>query len=249
MLKKTVITLPLLLCASLANAGIVTNDTGLLSSAGHQQLSIWLGEDVDLTRLFAKGTNGYNSADWHNAVNNQGRTITLMEVLSGSERRIVGGYNKYSWNSSNTWVYSGDSDNFLFNLTSVLSYQKNTNANNSNQVFNYSNKSIAFGGGHDLVVEDDLIQGSSNLGVSYGDRSRLGQSGYVEEFTGIEGAWTIGQYETFSISASTDVFGAGAVATIDEQGNDTPLPSVVSAPLTVVSLALLGALGFRRRQK
>ncbi len=66
MFKKALIALSMSLgLASAAHAGIVTNETTLLSGAGHEQLSTWLGQDVDLTRIFAKGVDGNNSAEWH----------------------------------------------------------------------------------------------------------------------------------------------------------------------------------------
>ncbi len=98
MFKKTLVALSMSLgLASAAHAGIVTNETTLLSGAGHQQLSTWLGEDMNLTRVFAKGIDGVTGAEWHNHVDGVGSTFTVMEIFNGQERRVIGGYNHFSW--------------------------------------------------------------------------------------------------------------------------------------------------------
>ena len=92
MLKKAILPLALMMVSGAASAGVVTNDTALLSGSDHAQLSEWLGSDFDLTRIFAK-EDGDNSQDWHVAVDGQGATFTVMELFDNdtNERRVIGG--------------------------------------------------------------------------------------------------------------------------------------------------------------
>jgi hypothetical protein len=252
MLKKTTLFASLILATNAATAGMVTNDTELLSAAGHEQLSTWLGEDVDLTRIFAKGIDGTSSFDWHDAVDNRGRTFTIMEVFNGTDRHIAGSYNLYSWQSSNSYTHTSNKASFLFNLSSETKYQKNSN--NSHQAYNSAGYGVTFGRGHhiyeighDIYIGTNLTTGYTNIGHSYGSRSRYQTAGYRNEFMGSQKDWIIGKYETFTLSASTGDFGTGSVAEINELGN-----TVSNVPVTFAmgSLAMLGlGFGASRRRK
>ena len=218
-----------------ANAGIVTNATDTLTGAGHAQLSEWLGEDVNLTRIFAKGIDGSTSQDWHAYVDGQGATFTVFEVFNGSERRVVGGYNPYSWGDNSSFNTNSKDNNhsFLFNLTTSQSYE----LLNGYGAYSQSNYGVTFGGGHDLKVDNGLNGGYANIGHSYS----YGDSRY--EFIGSYNSWTIGAYETFTLSDSTGSFGSGANAVLTEDG----LPNDVPVPFALAGLSLLG-LGFARRK-
>jgi hypothetical protein len=71
-------------------AGIINYYTDILSGAGHEPLSTWLGQYVDLTRIFAKGVNGSYGTPWHAAEDNKGVTITVIEIFNGTECMIIG---------------------------------------------------------------------------------------------------------------------------------------------------------------
>jgi hypothetical protein len=241
LLKLTAAAIGLVLAGG-AQAGIITNDTDILSGAGHEQLSTWLGQDVDLTRIFAKGVDGATGTQWHAVVDNKGSTFTVMEIFNGSERTIIGGFNEFSWRSSGSITRSANRNNFLFNLTTGVEYQKNTI--NNYQTYNGPAYAATFGGGHDLHVNGSLSGGYTNIGDSYGDRSRYSTAEYNNEFTGSYGSWTIGAYETFTLSGSTGNFGSGATALVDENGSEIV---DASAPLALASLGLFGLMGFRRK--
>jgi len=227
-----------------ANAGIVTNATDILTGTGHAQLSEWLGEDVDLTRIFAKGVDGDDSYAWHAAVDNQGATFTIMEIFDNNtnERRVIGGYNSNSWLSKSS--YSSSESAFLFNLSDSLIFEKNDIYGNGNfATFNHQDHGSTFGAGHDLYVKTSLSGGYSQIGKTYGDAARYGTASYYEEFAGSSSNWTIGAYETFTLSDSTGDFGSGANALLTETG----LPNDVPVPFALAGLSLLG-LGFARRK-
>jgi hypothetical protein len=225
-----------------ANAGIVTNATDILTGTGHAQLSEWLGEDVNLTRIFAKGVDGNDSYAWHTAVDGQGATFTIMEIFDNdtNERRVIGGYNAVSWHSNNG--YSAGESNFLFNLTNSTVFE----STNKSSIYGANNKGMfgfSMGGGSDLHVNTNLTQGKANIGFSYGDTSQLNDPVYIKSFAGSVSNWTIGSYETFTLSDSTGGFGMGATASLTESGE----PNSVPVTFAFAGLSLLG-LGFARRK-
>ena len=227
-----------------ANAGIVTNATDILTGTGHAQLSEWLGEDVDLTRIFAKGVDGDDSYAWHAAVNNKGATFTVMELFDNdtNERRVIGGYNSNSWESSVNHSISESA--FLFNLSDSLIFEKNDRY--SNGLYATRNNGYygsTFGRLHDLSINTSLSGGRADIGNTYGDTSQYEQSSYREEFAGSLDNWTIGAYETFTLSSSTGSFGSGANAVLSEASS----PNDVPVPFALAGISLLG-LGFARRK-
>jgi hypothetical protein len=233
MLRKTLLAAAVILSSTAtAQAGVITNTSDILTSADHQQLSEWLGDDFDLTRIFAKGIDGDTAQDWHGIVDNRGGTFTAMEVFNGDERRVIGGYSTYSWRSYGEWFSAVDMGSYLFNLTSGIQYKKNSS--NNVQAY-YANDLIAFGGGADLVITGSLSGGFTNIGYSYGDNTKNDSDAYRAEFAGSKSAWTIGKFETFTLSASTGDFASNEIG-------DVPVPFIFSG------LGLLG-LALTRRNK
>ncbi len=237
MFKKAILPLALMMASGAASAGVVTNETALLSGSDHAQLSEWLGSDFDLTRIFAKGVDGDTSADWHTAVDGQGATFTIMELFDKdtNERTVIGGYNGSSWNVSKKYTVSSAA--FLFNLSDNLLFEKNDRYSDGKAAtYNNGFYGATFGAGHDLYVNSSLTAGSANIGHTYGDKVKLGSNSYRESFSGSYSNWTIGAYETYTLSASTGNFGTGATA-------DVP------AAFLLGGLGLLGIASARRRNK
>ncbi len=235
MFKKAIVSLAIMVASGAASAGIVTNETELLSGSDHAQLSEWLGSDFDLTRIFAKGVDGDTGYDWHAAVDEKGSTFTVMELFDNdtNERTVIGGYISNSWGIGSGYATSARA--FLFNLSDDLLFEKNARYSNGVKAFyNSSSYGAMFGAGHDLRVDPNLTTGYANIGNSYGDTGRYNRDYYREEFAGSYNNWTIGAYETYTLSASTGDFGTGATA-------DVP------AAFLLGGLGLLGIAAARRR--
>lgn len=222
-----------------ANAGIVTNDTQLISADYHEQLAQWKGSDFDLTRIFAKGVDGDTSEEWHSIVDNKGATFTIMEIFNGDERMVIGGYSKFSWNLEIPQFDSTNKESFLFNLSTGIKYQKNDYT--TDVIHNQSHLGARFGVG-DLSINSTLSSGTTNIGHSYGDRRYFGDEDYRDEFTGSFNSWVIGDYETYLISSPTGDFGTGATPSGTVELQDVPFEK---------SMAALGlvALFFSRKNK
>jgi hypothetical protein len=235
MLKKAILPLALMMASGAASAGVINGESELLTGSEHAQLSEWLGSDFDLTRIFAK-SEGDTSVDWHAAVDGMGATFTVMEIFdkNTNESLIIGGYNSVSWSISGSYATSATA--FLFNLSDDLLFEKNGRySNGANAVLNKSNYAATFGAGHDLYVNQNLTNGYANIGNTYGDMTQYGSTSYREEFAGSYNNWTIGAYETYTLSASTGDFGTSATT-------DVP------AAFLLGGLGLLGIAAARRNK-
>jgi hypothetical protein len=115
--------LALMMASGAASAGLITNESELLTGSDHAQLSEWLCSDFDLTRIFAKGVDGNAGEEWHAAVDGNGSTFTVMEIIDNNsdEVRVIGGYSN-SWGS--TTGYATSATSFLFSLSDGLIFEK-----------------------------------------------------------------------------------------------------------------------------
>jgi uncharacterized protein YgfB (UPF0149 family) len=160
------------------NPSTISGGSILLSADDLLQLETWLGESrLTLTNIFTKTSgDGQDSNHFHAAADGQGRTFSVIEVLStqGNALQVIGGYNPLSWNSSWSYNYSNtDAERtaFIFNLDTLdLQRQKLSSVDGDvgvYQTYNYSGYGPTFGGGHDIVVYQSLASGYANH-YSYG---------------------------------------------------------------------------------
>jgi hypothetical protein len=237
--KQLIAAVTLFAAAAGAQAAAVVGGSTLLTAGYANQLQSWLGHgDITLTSLYVKQA-GDTSFDFHAAVDDQGATFTVMTVQkSNGVSAVIGGYNKDSWFSSNSWGwgdYSYDAnlgdgdDNFIFNLTSGVKREQT----NQYSTYNSAYYGPTFGGGHDIYVADDLST-SYYYGWSYGGytgTSIVDGGGYD-----YWGNTRVGAIEVFTISAG--------IARQEANGSDVPEPT----SLALVGLALTAAgIASRRR--
>ncbi|MDP6813059.1 MAG: PEP_CTERM-anchored TLD domain-containing protein [Alphaproteobacteria bacterium] len=250
------------LCAALfialpAQAASIVGGSSMLGASEAAQLETWLGQgSLTLTNIFTKGVTGTTSTDWHNTVDNQGATFSIMEMVAydpsqgQNVTQIVGGYNPQSWDASiGNWVITpNDADRtaFIFNLTTgvlhrqcrstdpvICGYDNDTGPDNwigQYQTFNRIDFGPTFGNGQDLFVGSTLNFGLSS-NYSYGVAGGLPGSGSLNGLdpnpTGYH--WvSVGDLETFTVAVSP---------------NDVPAPGA----LALFGLGLLG-LGVMRRR-
>lgn len=200
-LKASLITF-VLSFAQVTHAGLIHGGSDIIDHDDLLQLGTWLGEDIDLTNIFTK-TTGMTSADWHAAVDNQGRTFTLIEAETAGVSYVFGGYNAYNWLSNIGYrnVSPLLDTSFLFSITNNV---KITHNQLTFSTFNNINYGATFGGGHDLYINRDLSGGYSNLGHTYGDVTRYRDPVYQSLLAGSYDNWSIKKYESFTVSAATE---------------------------------------------
>lgn len=190
----------------------INGGIGLLTPAGGQQLETWLGEGaLALTSIFSHQIgDGKTSHEFHAAADGQGRTFSILEVVSvlvndtwQPANEVIGGYNPQSWKSSggyNLTPNDADRTAAIFNLTDMVRRPQDPvliDAAGQYQTYNHPEYGPTFGGGHDIFVVGSLAWGHVNpfsYGVSNG-LNILGGNGfqYVQ----------YGRMEVFTIAADT----------------------------------------------
>lgn len=175
----------------------IIGGSSIISTSHVLQLESWLGEsNLALTKIFSKYNDGASSSTFHSKVDNKGRTFTLMQIINGSDVRIVGGYNSLSWLSNASYNYSA-AGSFLFNLTSSTLY---ANSRFNYYTYNHTDYGPTWGGGHDLYINSTLSGGYANIGHTYGDYNQYNTTSYQNSFTGSYSSWSVGELEVFTIS-------------------------------------------------
>lgn len=237
-----------------ADAAIVVGGSTLLDQTFADQLQDWLGEGpIQLTNIYTK-QDGHTAADFHAAVDGQGRTFAVLEVLANAatdittnitdnRRQIIGGFNPQSWSSDGGFNFTPDDADrtaFIFNLTTMEIQRQSLASEPSNGEYQTRNDlglGPVFGGGADIVVEGNLSNGGA-LNYSYGGTAFVNNilegSSYYHY-----GANVFGAIEIFTIAA----------APVDGDG-DVPEPGqlVVWSSLMGIGLGLVRYEKRRARQ-
>ena len=149
--------------------------------------------------LIYRGTrDGMNSNIFHNKCDNQGPTICLFKNEKGY---IFGGYASISW-TTNTG-YRSASDCFLFTLTNIhgTSPTKFQNTNSNLSVFHHSSHGPTFGGGHDIYIPKDFMNGSPycNFPHSYQDNLGKGKSIFTGDLNNNNQSLKLKEIEVFKL--------------------------------------------------
>ena len=212
-LRTIAITALLALTGSSAMAVPIFGGSDLLGAGDAALLEQWRGEgSMTLANIFDKEA-GDTAADFHAAVDNQGETFSLIEVLGNAhgtfdQSIVIGGYNPVSWDGSlhnYVYNYSGPRDAFIFNLNDDVVMRQNAGHRGRYQTYNRISYGPTFGGGHDIYVANNLSYGYTN-GWSYGNTT-LPYSTYSAT-ANILGEWgsylSFGQIEVFAVNASLD---------------------------------------------
>jgi hypothetical protein len=189
--------------------GAVVIGGSLLSAGDANQIEAWLGEGpITLTNIYTKVT-GNTSVDFHNAVDGQGRTVSVLKVFDGVGTQLIGGYNPQSWallDAFHMTPLDAQRTAFIFNLTGSIIQRQNLigeGAVNSGeyQTYNFFTYGPTFGAGHDLFVDFTLNAGDAH-NYSYG-----GTSGTDNILNGVanDSTFEVGSLEVFSVASEPAV--------------------------------------------
>jgi hypothetical protein len=167
-----------LLVSSSLSFGAVVVGGSLLSPGDANQIETWIGQGpITLTNIYTK-QNGQTSIDFHNAVDGQGRTVSVFRVFDGIASQLIGGYNPQSWTFFDGYHFTpldAQRTAFIFNLTVPAIQRQNligegAVSSGEYQSYNFFTYGPTFGGGHDLTVDFALTTGGAH-NYSYGGTS------------------------------------------------------------------------------
>jgi streptogramin lyase len=179
-------------------AAQIVGGSSLLSQADAVQLETWAGYPLTLTKVFSRSPgDGQTAQDFHNAVDGNGATFSIIRLTSPSTN-VIGGYNAVSWNSKSAYG-DGFGLGFLFNLTTG----RMLNSNNVYATYNRSNYGPTFGNGHNLYVSNSLSSGHTYAySSSYITADGKGLFG---ENNGTFKASSYGEIEVFTVDDHPDI--------------------------------------------
>ena len=155
------------------------NEYNFIESAIRQSL----GKNIKFYRLLYRGSrNGFRAEDFHEKCDGKNNTIVFVQARNG---RRFGGFTEAKWDKSNG--YKSGSKGFLFSLDNKEIYN---NKKNEYDIYCYSDKGPAFGGGHDLFIDDNCNKDNENFDNSnhsydtYGKKYALAGTKYfyVEDY-------------------------------------------------------------------
>ena len=141
-----------------------------------------LGKNVKYYRLiFRASRNGYRAENFHENCDGKNNTIVFIQARNG---RRFGGFTEAKWDKSNG--YKSGEHGFLFSLDNKEIYY---NKKNDYDIYCYSDKGPAFGGGHDLFIDDNCNKDNENYDNSdhsYNTGKKYALAGskyfYVEDY-------------------------------------------------------------------
>ena len=141
-----------------------------------------LGKNIKYYRLiFRASRNGYRAENFHENCDGKNNTIVFIQARNG---RRFGGFTEAKWDKSNG--YKSGEHGFLFSLDNKEIYY---NKKNNYDIYCYSDKGPAFGGGHDLFIDDNCNKDNEsydNSDHSYNTGKKYALAGtkyfYVEDY-------------------------------------------------------------------
>ena len=128
----------------------------LLTSEQKETLRGWLPAKTNTKLLYRGGRDGMNAGAFHNKVNGNGSTIT---ILKNSNGHTIGGYTSLDW-GVNQGNYLRDDSAFLFSLDRNQKYSPSIYPQYT--IYNGQQYGPTFGGGHDLMIFGWSYDGSKD---------------------------------------------------------------------------------------
>ena len=131
----------------------------------HQETSLLaltgLKEARTFSLLWRGSKDGFDHKTFHRLCDGQGKTLLVIKNTNGY---IFGGFTSVPWSSPSSYCYRTDSTAFLFSLTNSSGTPLKLKVTEPEKAVEHSSSfGPMFGGGRDLMVEDE----SSTYGWSY----------------------------------------------------------------------------------
>ena len=157
----------------------------ILSSEDQQRLKTWIQHEscpskhCTVNLLFRATRDGFAPASFHQKCNGKGPTVVIAKSAGG---HIFGGYTEAAWDSSSNWKNCRDS--FLFRLSGpggVGPSQHRIFQSFDTGIYCGSAYGPTFGGGHDMVFDNNSKVTFEMFGASYNKNGTGGSFTFLAE--------------------------------------------------------------------
>lgn len=242
---RTFILFCMMMMVSFSYAAMIQGSSSLLTEQYANQLEQWLGEGpITLTRIFSKSVDGASSNAFHNKVDGQGRTFSVIHV-SGNYNEIIGGYNPFSWNTSSSYTVTSDRSAFIFNLTENRKFTQTGYHYPGYQTYNHSSYGPTFGAAHEIYVDSTLNSGYvlNHFPSSYPNGYNTYGNGTAMNLLGDQYYYSNGVYQGNNTHAYSYNLVYGNIEVFTISNGVVPEPSSV----LLMCLSLVAAYIFRKK--
>ncbi|MEH6538425.1 MAG: HYR domain-containing protein, partial [Psychroserpens sp.] len=188
-------------------------DSTIISGTDQALITGWLPANLqnEANLLFTKTVDGSTASTFHSLCDGIPNTLFVARTTDG---RIFGGYNEGVWNGSQQGYVNNLTNNFLFSVTNQTKHTQGGQygGTGSYSIYNRSDYGPTFGGGHDLVIYNNLTNGYSNLGHSYECvNGTYGSTDCRDNLAGSYNGWQIEEIEVWELSSTGNQAGNGVL--------------------------------------
>ncbi|MDB9961598.1 HYR domain-containing protein, partial [Oceanihabitans sp.] len=190
-------------------------ESTIISGTDQSLLASWVPANLqyEANLLFTKTVDGSTASTFHSLCDGIPNTLFVARTTDG---RIFGGYNEGVWNGSQSGYIHNLTNNFLFSVTNQTKHNPGglVGSSGNNTIYNRADYGPTFGGGHDLVIYNNLTNGYSNLGHSYECvNGTYGSTDCRDNLAGSYNGWQIEEIEVWELSSTGNALGNGIVIT------------------------------------
>ncbi|KAJ5076273.1 pep-cterm sorting domain-containing protein [Anaeramoeba ignava] len=166
-----------------------------------KKLQEWINDNDFFSKMkkgFSAKRDGFNSQNWHNAVDRKGKTLVIIKT---KQNFIFGGFTQVGFNGNSGWIK--DSSAFIFSLRNDKGDRipaKFTYNGNGLAIYSHLNYGPVFGN-NDFRLDSNLQPGWSNFGYSYNLPNGItyGTDEAKSYLAGSYKSWVVDELETYFI--------------------------------------------------
>ncbi|KAJ5070098.1 pep-cterm sorting domain-containing protein [Anaeramoeba ignava] len=170
-----------------------------------KKLQEWINDNDFFSKMkkgFSAKINGFNSQNWHKAVDGKGKTLIIIKT---KDNFIFGGFTQVGWNSEKSGCLT-DPNAFIFSLRNDkgdrIPAKFTIKQGEEQYAIEYlSDWGARFGGGADFAVKSNLQSGYSNFGRSYNLPNLItyGTDEAKSYLAGSYNSWVVDELETYFV--------------------------------------------------
>ncbi|KAJ5080084.1 pep-cterm sorting domain-containing protein [Anaeramoeba ignava] len=184
--------------------GNIFSDSEIIKDIEYiQKLKEWINDNDLFSKMklgFSAKNDGFNSQNWHKAVDNKGETLIIIKT---KENFIFGGFTQVGFNGNSGKIY--DSNAFIFSLRNDKGDRKPEKftykqGKDGYAIYSHLSRGPKFGA-NDFWLNSELQPGYSNIGHSYNPPNGITYNTYQAQsyLAGSYNSWVVDELETYFI--------------------------------------------------